>query len=167
MLTDEAIEMITVALENNKSLEKLVIEHHQQLTSQSAIALADLLQTNSSTLIALTLNATSIGDEGSQSIAKALKTNRSLKKLFLTDCRITDIGVIGLNESLKVNATLEVLNLNDNQINNSGALIIADGLKENRSLKHVFIRGNKFSRSDEGGKALLSAAQNRRIEIIF
>ena len=73
-----------------------------------------------------------------------LKTNKTLKKLDLSNNNITDVQSIG--EGLKTNNTLRVLYLfNNNITDDSGIQSIIDGLKTNNTLKGLYLSNNQLS----------------------
>ena len=78
-------------------------------------------------------------DEGAESIAEALKENKTLKKLVLT-CDMSDEGAESIAEALKENKTLTSLDLLGGFIEAKGANKIAEALKENTSLTSLVLK---------------------------
>ena len=79
-----------------------------------------------------------------QSIGEGLKTNNTLKELYLDNNNITDVQSIG--EGLKTNNTLTYLNLfNNNITDESGIQSIIDVLKTNNTLKYLYLYDNPLS----------------------
>ena len=77
-------------------------------------------------------------------IGEGLKSNNTLKKLFLNNNNITDVQSIG--EGLKSNNTLKELDLDNNNItDDSGIQSIIDGLKTNNTLKELYLWNNQLS----------------------
>ena len=74
-----------------------------------------------------------IGDEGAQTISRALATNSSLVKLSLSLCGITDIGAQSIAEALSTNLFLEKLSLSSNKIGDLGAESLARNLASKTS----------------------------------
>ncbi|KAF9391584.1 ATP-binding cassette, sub-B (MDR TAP), member 4 [Podila verticillata] len=87
------------------------------------------------TLTTLDLKSNSIGDDGAQALAEALKTNNTLTALYLGDNSIGDDGAQVLAEALKTNLTLTTLYLEDNSIGDNGAQALAEVLQTNLTCK--------------------------------
>ena len=58
-----------------------------------------------------------------------------MKHLELRNCRITAEGANSIADALKVNRTLEHLDISCNSIGDTGFVHIAEALKSNRALK--------------------------------
>jgi len=82
----------------------------------------------------LTLLGTSIGNDGTKSIAKKITNHAYLKALRIGDDSISTEGACAIGSMLQTNKILENLDLNKNRIGNGGAKCIADGLKGNSHL---------------------------------
>ena len=88
------------------------------------------------------------GDKGLQTIFDALKQNKTLKVLDVSDCdmHMTDTGVVSLADALHTNSTLETLNISSNHIiGEEGVASLADALhtiKINNTMEELFIDGN-------------------------
>ena len=80
----------------------------------------------------LNLSSNSIGAEGAQALAEALKTNGALTTLDLS------------SEALKTNVALTTLNLRKNSIGDEGALALAEALKTNGALTTLGLRSNSI-----------------------
>jgi len=66
----------------------------------------------------------SIGDNGAQALAEALKMNSTLTTLCLQNNSIGDIGAQALYQELQVNSTLTTLDLWQNSVTDKGAMIL-------------------------------------------
>ena len=66
------------------------------------------------THVMVSLRGKNLTDEDALAIGELLKTNNTLKKLYLSNNNITDVQSIG--DALKTNNTLEILRLNNNNI---------------------------------------------------
>ncbi|KAI9001979.1 hypothetical protein BC832DRAFT_128453 [Gaertneriomyces semiglobifer] len=86
------------------------------------------LLSEEASLKSLSLRSNNITDNGSKSLATALKTNRTLCILNLWDNNIGKEGAEALAEALKVNQTLMSLSLGANQIGDEGAAALAKAL---------------------------------------
>ena len=80
-----------------------------------------------------------------QSIGDGLKTNNTLKELYLDDNNnITDVQSIG--EGLKTNNTLKELNLHNNNITDDGGIqSIIEALKTNSIFRVLSLRNNQLA----------------------
>ncbi|KAF9904158.1 hypothetical protein EC991_002993 [Linnemannia zychae] len=101
-------------------------------TSKQFTALAEVLKTNN-TLTTLDLSYNSIGPNGAQALAEALKIN-TLTTLDLQSNSIGDNGTQALAEALKTNNTLTTLDLYNNEIGPYGAQALAEALKINSTI---------------------------------
>ena len=72
-----------------------------------------------------------------KALAKAIKSNSTLKMLSLSKNQISNDGAASIAEALKKNSTLTELWLYDNKIGDHGAIAIARALKENFTLKYI------------------------------
>jgi len=74
-------------------------------------------------------------------LAAALKSNTSLKSLFLSSVGVTDAGVKLLAEAIKENKTLTYLNLSKNKFGSAGLMDLAEALKVNETLLDIDLLG--------------------------
>ena len=90
------------------------------------------------------LKGKNLTDEDALAIGELLKTNSTLKELYLWNNNITDVQSIG--EGLKTNNTLTTLYLfNNNITDDSGIQSIIDVLKTNNALKTLWLWNNQLS----------------------
>ena len=90
------------------------------------------------------LKRKNLTDEDAIAIGELLKTNNTLKGLYLHNNNITDVQSIG--EGLKTNSTLTSLSLSSNNItDDSGIQSIIDGLKTNNTLRVLYLHNNPLS----------------------
>jgi Ran GTPase-activating protein (RanGAP) involved in mRNA processing and transport len=104
-----------------------------------------------------------ISDAGTIELADALKTNRSLTKLGLSDNRIGADGAKALADALKTNRSLTKLDLSDNRIGVDGAKALADALKTNHSLIELVLERNRIGDAgviDAGAVELVRALKD-------
>lgn len=141
-LTDQHI---TIIVENpiiKKHCTSLWL-HDNMLTSQSTRVLADSLR-NNNILQELFLDGNSILDAGVYHLSLVLN-NSSLISLSLSECGITDVGAMYLAENLKTNQTLRRLWLYHNQIGDQGMQAFAEALtRYNTTLEWLDLRSNKL-----------------------
>ena len=90
----------------------------------------------------VSLQSTSIADEGAQVIAEFLQANRSLRHLNLCAAMIRDRGATELGNALQSNCTLTHLGLPRNKISSVGAEAIATSLQFNSMLIYLDLSQN-------------------------
>ncbi|KAG0099262.1 hypothetical protein BGZ93_008395 [Podila epicladia] len=113
------------------------------------------------TLAALDLGDNSIGDNGAQALAGALKTNSTLTTLDLYNNSIGDYGAFSLSEALKTNSTLTTLVLSNNWIGPNGTGALAEALKTNSTLTILNLEWNSIGY--DGVQALSDALKANSI----
>jgi hypothetical protein len=81
-----------------------------------------------------------IGAPGTQALAHALRTNRTVHTLNLNENMLCgDAGAVALAEMLRANATLTFVTLDQNKIGDVGAVALAEALKVNRTVKRIYL----------------------------
>ena len=85
----------------------------------------------------------------------ALKKSLSLRKLDLTDNKITDIGL--LYKTIESNTKLKILILADNKIGDLDIGRIAHSLQKNSTLEKLWVHGNPINNT--GAKRLVDAME--------
>ncbi|MBF0361849.1 MAG: hypothetical protein HQK49_12600 [Oligoflexia bacterium] len=112
-----AIVTIVEALEDNKSLKNLSLAYNsigalREDEDETLLFQAFKKLKNNTSLQSLDLSGNGIGDNDAINIFKALKDNKSLRKLTLTESnRIGRNGLVGIIEALKGNKSLEDLEM--------------------------------------------------------
>jgi hypothetical protein len=106
----------------------------------------------------LYLSNTKLSDGEVELLVVALSKNNTLKSIHLGENRITDRGVILLASVLYKNESVEELMLNGNMCTDVGALALADMLMVNRTLLHLNVARNLIS--DFGRAFLLDALEH-------
>ncbi|KAF9284564.1 hypothetical protein BGZ68_004599 [Mortierella alpina] len=114
----------------------------------------------SKTLAILNLAHNSIGDNGAQALAEALKTNSTLTTLNLAGNSIGDYEAQAQSEALKTNSTLTTLHLTGNSmagstISDHGGQALGEALRTNSTVANLNLQKNKIG--DDGAKALAEA----------
>ena len=71
------------------------------------------------------------GGAGATSIAEAIKVNKTLTNLDLSDNGMSEAGATSIAEVIKFNKTLTNLNLCSNGISDAGATFVAEAMKVN------------------------------------
>ncbi len=129
--------------------------HGNEIHEGSASHIAELLTKSSTLLSSLELGWNQIGDKGLQAIFAALKLNKTLKKLDVSNCGMTDTGVASLADALCTNNTLEELHIAYSLIHEEGALHIADILRNNNTLSKLLLDGDPIG--DKGLQFIFEA----------
>lgn len=93
--------------------------------------MAAALETNTA-LVELHLCKNQVGDGGASGIARALRRNSGLAKLYLSNAQpllghnaVSDLGGIDLARSLEKNSTLQILHLDSNKMGQAGVTAMA------------------------------------------
>lgn len=105
------------ALCTNTRLKRLTVSN-ASLRNSCAMVIADVLQKNS-TLQELCLSMNTFGDLGACALAKALRWNSSLKRLDVSDCRLSRLAEDVLSnfvESLTQNSTVQCVCLGNFEV---------------------------------------------------
>ena len=108
----------------------------------------------------LSMRCELIGAYGASSLARALRSNRSLNYLDLSFNEIGKAGAAELGEALQSNCTLGHLYLCSNAIGDSGTASLGKGLKSNCTLTRLYLTENGIG--DPGAEALGKAMQSNR-----
>lgn len=135
---------------------------HNRIGETGGIELAKYINSNRS-LQELILSCNNFNQTVAKQFADALKTNITLRKLFLQSCQF---GVENgdhefarsadyFSEILKTNTTLEVLNISNNNFGVPGAKLIAEGIKENKFLRELALNDCDLRR--EGTQYIIDA----------
>jgi Ran GTPase-activating protein (RanGAP) involved in mRNA processing and transport len=91
----------------------------------------------------LNLSSNRIGDRQAKQIGEELASN-TLKRLDVSDNRISDGGVVAITSALLTNQSLKFLNLGFNSIGDVGMTAVAQALTQNNSLKELCLSGNEI-----------------------
>ena len=129
-----------------------------QISNDEGIAIARVLMQNT-TLDSLRIHS-NIDDDVTKAIAGALKKNKILKTLNLSNNLIGDDGANAIATALEKNKTLTILTLGNNNIGDYGAITIANALEKNQNLKILALTVNKIS--DIGAKAIAKALKKNK-----
>jgi len=146
-LDSSATEDIAAGLLANNSLTTL---HLENCEIKSADSLLKMLRRNN-VLKELSLIFCNLYTEDFKQIDYAMKDNRTLEKLNLSDNYVEQIGSKAIASGIN-NTIIAELILNNCEIKNEGAEVIALALQSNRYLKILSIKGNKLE--DAGAKSM-------------
>ena len=99
-------------------------------------------------------------------IAEGLKTNESIKKIFIGRCMIGDIGASYLADGLKINRSLKQIFLANNLITQFGAMKLFESLKSNPTVV-IFLLANKISQDEIINLSHMKSYMSLYYRIIF
>lgn len=161
-LIDDDVPMIVDELIEKKKCNELWLNENK-LTDRAGAFLA-LALSNNPDLNILDLSSNPIGDLGVWSLSKVLKAPNfiGLKILFLRQSKISDVGAAYLSEMLKTNRTIKELWLSDNDISFQGFSKLIEVLtKENRTLAFLSLSRN-FDLNDSIVEPILRLFESNR-----
>ncbi|XP_062266690.1 dynein regulatory complex subunit 5 [Platichthys flesus] len=127
-----------------------------EMNYKDCVSLAKALK-SCKTLKLLRLHQSNIDDTKVQMLVKQLLGHQSLRELDFSHNVIGDVGA-GAVAKLLTKSKLEVLNMCDNEITDPGAKAIAQALSKNSTLVSLNLRLNRLG--DEGGRAIAEALMN-------
>ena len=129
---------------------------NHKITSEEATMIGKAIKVNK-TLQKLDISNNNISDDGAAAISDGLTCNISIQELNMSNNNIIDEGAKMIGEAIKVNKTLQKLDIsnNSNSISDDGAVAISDGLKYNISLQELNMSCNKIT--NEGAKLIAEA----------
>ncbi|KAG2434451.1 hypothetical protein HYH02_012281 [Chlamydomonas schloesseri] len=117
-LNDMAVQAVARLMQVNPGLQLLDLTGNE-VTDKGVAALTEVLAKPGAGLKALILRHNPIGDTGALAIADMLRSNSSLTMLDLADCHVSIKGLIGLANALTApegNSSLQILDLEDAQL---------------------------------------------------
>ncbi len=143
-LTDDDMEIVAEQAIIKKQCKRLYLQDNN-ITSRGASIIAAALK-NNRTLEILNLSNNHVFDMGARSLSETLSSNNSILQLLdLCSNDITDLGAQHLTEMLKTNQTLIFLRLSSNKISDQGIQLLANVLaRQNNSLQEFYIDHNKL-----------------------
>ena len=106
--------------------------------------LSEFLKTNLS-VKKLFLSYLKAGEEGMKFLSEALRVNSSLEEIDLSHNNIKNELMKHLSEALKVNSSLKILNLSSNNFGDEGTQFLSESLKVNSTLKTINLRYHSFT----------------------
>lgn len=158
--------LIKVLLEDNNSVNRIYLGGNH-IDSAGAYEISNLIA--KANIHALYLNVNSIGDEGTISLSKALRTNTTLKELGLASNNIGSTGTKYLFNSLMTHPSIKFLDLGyspstkvldekGNSIDDIAVEDICNFLHNNKSLVHLDLSHNCIS--DKGLEKIINSLEN-------
>ena len=130
-------------LASPESYDELLL-NHKHITVDDCVRLGTALKSNKILKI-LELSNNVIGDIGATVIADGIKDMNSLICLSLFNSQIGDIGAAAIADGIKGMSSLAEVYLYNNQVGNSGAIAIATAFKDSTSLTFFYLHNNKIS----------------------
>jgi hypothetical protein len=109
---DQVVEIAALLSERQARFVKVLgLDGNPDVGDAGAAAIAQMLAV-SNTLSELSLWGTGVTDKGAETLARALRANRGLRRLWLGECgSVTDAGARALRAALAENSTLEQVGL--------------------------------------------------------
>jgi Ran GTPase-activating protein (RanGAP) involved in mRNA processing and transport len=161
---DQGAKDVADLIENNSSLEIIYLGCNH-ISSAGAEEITSVMEANTN-IQGLWFKRNPIGDEGLIAIAQMLRENTNLKSLDVVNCGFGLEGLTALCDSLcKSNRTLKRLYLSGNGIGVEGAQLLSRVLRENSTLESLFVSVNNFG--DEGTEIIAEALkQNNSLKEI-
>ena len=153
------IKALAQALHNNCLLTYLNVNFYLN-GDEIAVALSEALESNT-TLTHLGVlgdvdSGDAIGRVGASALARALKKNKTLKRLVLAS--IEDQGAVAFADALQTNSTLTQLGISANGIVNVRMEAICKALQFNHVITHLDLR--LFTINDSEAEAMAGALQS-------
>ena len=149
--TDSAAAELGEALQLNSSLTNLYLRNDYFSSAlfgnAAATAFSMALQSPPTKLTRLDLHSTSISSSCAETLAEALRINRTLERLDLSYNKIECSGAIALAQALKSNQALRYLQLSNNKIGDSGVKEFLEALKCNETLLRLNLATNPITAS--------------------
>ncbi|KAL1251653.1 hypothetical protein QQF64_019449, partial [Cirrhinus molitorella] len=132
-LLDSGVKEICEGLKNPVCELKILKLSKCDLTDESCLALASVLNSDSSSLKDLDLSNNNLEDSGVMLLSDGLKENCKLEKLCLSNCNVTEEGYKALASALRSNPShLIELDLTGNDPGQSGVKELNDLLQDGR-----------------------------------
>jgi len=137
-ITDESIILVASSLGKTTSLQNLNLSHNK-ITSTGASSLVQLVNKS---LHSLDLSYNAIGDSGIQKLAGGIANTKTLRELYLTQCKIKAYGGSFLASAFAVNKTLTSISLGNNPMGgNQSSKRLAYALMRNSRLRVLNVGG--------------------------
>ena len=130
---DEGSEAIAELLRCNKVIRQIILSVNG-IGPTGALSLASVLEDDEEAVLeVLCMGGNNLGDKGAMFLAEMLRTNTSLKELWLRDNNLTSKSANALAQNLKNNGALQELWLGGNELGDEGATALAGALQGSAS----------------------------------
>jgi Ran GTPase-activating protein (RanGAP) involved in mRNA processing and transport len=168
LLDDSSMQTLIRSLVNHPTLATLALQDNNHFGMSAIVELVSQTRVLEHLQLyhpALEINEIQIPQLNVETLSIALKQNKSLKVLDLSNNGLHDGSAMCLAVALRFNTTLESLNLQGNVISDKGAMCIGKALPKMKGLKELFLWNNRFK--GVGARALLAGLKkNVVLEII-
>lgn len=169
-LTRNSADKICEFIVTNNNLKLLWVNNNSLNAEGIKILSQSFVNNECCNLFEINLNSVDCGPEGASYLFENLKSNKSLRKLYLSHNNIGDYGCKKINSfmrhQIEYTQTEEYLRspfeygitnlvISNNNISDSGAKFIVDSLINIQSLREIKLNSNQIT--DEGGEILLYA----------
>eukprot|EP00128_Syssomonas_multiformis_P004935 Colp12_sorted_trinity150504_noHs@23545 len=151
---------VCVALNNPGLIKHLKVTI--PLREEGMLAFGEILKLDKN-ITSLDLSNNLITSSGCYILQSVLKANNTLTALNLSYNDIGPHGGDALAHALKVNKTVTELNMRGNRLLAKGAVALAEGLADNDVMEYLDLSNNHIG--VEGVRAIMSATQNKKIEL--
>ena len=143
-VTDNCVQNVAAAVENNSLLEKLILSHCfpysadlQCRTNEEGIYVILVSLTTLTCLTHLDLHSCYVNDKASKLLPVVISGNKSLSYLDLADCKLDSITLTAIAKNLQLTVAIKYLILSSNVVTNEVAFEIASAVGKNFSLLHL------------------------------
>ncbi|XP_069805999.1 NACHT, LRR and PYD domains-containing protein 3-like [Dendropsophus ebraccatus] len=144
-LPDTSCTQLATGIRNNQSLKKLDLSGNR-LSGPPFSDLMAALSSPDCRIEELLLVGNNLENNSCTNLASGIRNNYSLKKLFLSENRLSGPHFSDLMDALSSPACRIVeLHLSRNDLSNSSCIQLASGIKNNQSLKILVLSGNRLS----------------------
>ena len=140
-MTDEVVDALALATENNTSLQRVNLRGNA-LKTNGIIKIAQSLSWNSR-LKVLDICNDQVTEDAADAISIAVLSNVSLEELYLDDNNL-GLGIKTLAATLKEITTLKVLGLNNNKLSDDSADGLVAVVCSNKNLEKLFLLNNNL-----------------------
>lgn len=171
-VNDDGLPPLVAGMKHCQALVELNLYGNHYITVAGLRTLSAFLQSESCRLGSLNLGGLPMGDEGARVFAAGLKTNKSLKRLYLPSNDIGNDGITALVSGITAAAieNLESLDLSHNSFEIEGIRSLSNLLESERScLKELDLGHINFSReaNEEGAAAILANALANNTSLMY
>ncbi|KUF81081.1 Leucine-rich repeat-containing protein [Phytophthora nicotianae] len=160
---DEAFAPVAAAIEVHPCLKRVNLSHNS-IGERGGTLLGAMLTNPACVVQALDVSWNNIRRSGAVELGVAMRTNTSLRTLYMSMNRCGDGGGEQLAAALACNTTLTELDLSHNALTGASAVAFGFFLRQNESLRTLDMKDNSLG--EVGARALLRAiALGSRCEI--
>ncbi|XP_077127465.1 NACHT, LRR and PYD domains-containing protein 12-like [Ranitomeya variabilis] len=144
-LSDTSCILLASVIRNNKSLKILVLSNNR-LSGPHFSKLMEALSSSDCRIEELRLGYNYLPDTSSIQLASGIRNNRSLKKLFLSNNRLSGPHFSVLMDALSgPDCKIEELRLDRNNLLDTSCNLMASVIRNNKSLKILNLSNNRLS----------------------